>query len=60
MLIQDNEEQVKLLVTFDSHIDLDRIIAELQERYLFIQLIKKCSKNELLISFDSMLDLLEI
>lgn len=53
-------DPVKLIVTFSSDVDLDDVIRTLKETYLFVQHIRKCGKNELLISFDSMSDLLEI
>lgn len=53
-------DSVKLIVAFSSDANLDKIMHTLNETYLFIQHIQKCGKNELLISFDSMSDLLEI
>lgn len=53
-------DPVKLIVTFSSDINLEDVMLTLKETYIFIQHIQKCGKNELLISFDSMSDLLEI
>ena len=49
-----------MLVTFPPSINIDEVITLLTERFLFIQSIKRHGKSELLVSFDSMSDLLEI
>jgi hypothetical protein len=61
MLPENNmDDPVKLIVTFPSHVKLGPLVQQLQSEYSYIQQIKIHSAHQLLISFDSMADLLEI